>query len=226
MASEPMDSKEAGASEWAGLSHYGQPLPPASWRASPHFGSELHQPPPSSQHWKLERLNIYPASDPRINKAEAMEYMQRNPPPPIGHVNIAETSELSHQQNMTRNLDSHGGWAQGQVSAMQRLKNFFSSTTEPWTFISKQFDTGSLIWSAPTASNPGLTSPPVSSNFNLGSVSTRPCLNPGLEAKDRAQQFTNLCNIFPRAQVKAVMTLLPHEKDIIVLCKKIVDLYT
>ena len=75
------------------------------------------------------------------------------------------------------------------------------------------------------ASSPGPASPPVSPSRNLGPVGSRPSLNTGLEAGDRAQQFTNLCNIFPRAQVEAVMTLLPHEKDTAVLCKKIVELF-
>ena len=292
MASVPMGSEEGGASGWAGLemgclSHYGQPPPPAPWAASPQFGSLLHQPPPAPQHRKLERqLTINPAYDPRINKteklspsnqpllsSEAMEYMPRNPPPPFGRVNVAETSELAHQ-NVTRNAsapDSIKHWdqvlsgqtletvrlsvaspgpgpgAQDQAQAMQRLssgsdtqlhrgapvnKTFSSSAAEPWTF-SNQFDTGmspllgASIWStAPTASSPGPASPPVSPSRNLGPVGSRPSLNTGLEAGDRAQQFTNLCNIFPRAQVEAVMTLLPHEKDTAVLCKKIIDLYT
>ena len=286
MASVPIASEEAGASGWAGLemgclSNYGQPPPPAPWTASQQFGSLLHQPPPP-QHRKLERqLTINPAFDPRINKeklspshqpllsSEAMEYMHRNPPPPFGLVNIAETSELAHQ-NVTRNssapdsikhwdqvmgqtmeavrlsVASPGPGAQDQVSPMQRLssgsdtqlnrgtpvnKTFSSSAAEPWTF-SNQFDTGmspllgTSIWSAPAASSPGLASPPVSPSRNLGPVgSARPGLNTALEAGERAQQFTHLCNIFPRAQVEAVMTLLPHEKDTAVLCKKIVELF-
>ena len=282
MASVPISSEEAGG--WAGLemgclSNYGQPPPPAPWTASQQFGSLLHQPPPP-QHRKLERqLTINPAFDPRINKAEklspshqpvltseAIEYMHRNPPPPFGLVNIAETSELAHQ-NVTRNAsapDSIKHWDQvmgqtmeavrlsvaspspgvqpDQASPLQRNssgsdtqlnrgtpvnKTFSSSAAEPWTF-SNQFDTGmspllgTSIWSAPAAS-----SPPVSPSRHLGPVgSSRPGLNSALEAGDRAQQFSHLCNIFPRAQVEAVMTLLPHEKDTATLCKKIVDLYT
>ena len=283
MASVPIGADEAGASGWAGLemgclSNYGQPPPPAPWTASQQFGSLLHQPPPP-QHRKLERqLTINPAFDPRINKeklspshqpllsSEAMEYMHRNPPPPFGLVNIAETSELAHQ-NVTRNTsapDSIKHWDQvmGQTMEAVRLsvaspgpqgtqdlrpssgsdtqlnrspgpvnKTFSSSAAEPWTF-TNQFDTGmspllgTSIWSAPAAaSSPGLASPPVSPSRNLGPVGSRPSLNT-LEAGDRSKQFTNLCNIFPRAQVEAVMTLLPHEKDTAVLCKKIVDLYT
>ena len=66
----------------------------------------------------------------------------------------------------------------------------------------------------------------MSPSRNLGPVgSARPGLNTALEAGERAQQFTHLCNIFPRAQVEAVMSLLPHEKDTAVLCKKIVELF-
>ena len=86
----------------------------------------MRHPPP--QHRKLERqLTINPSFDPRINKtetvspgrhmgqsllsqqhvlsSEAMDYMHRNPPPPFGLVNIAENTELSHQ-NVTRNASA------------------------------------------------------------------------------------------------------------------------
>ena len=334
------------------LSNYGQPPPSwassqprigsqLSQLSSPSCHQLIHQPPPpaASQHRKLERqLTINPAFDPRINKpeqlsqlssphqqlltSEAIEYMHRNPPPPFGLVNIAETSQQpirgqhsSHvigqseaeHQNVTRNAsapDSIKHWP-GEVMSMEAARgatlaspgerlssgsdtqlnrpvlaanqrassrNFdqlepvtktFSSPAEPWTF-SNQFDTGmspllgSSIWSAASANQRpafesrdpnqpirGLASPPASPSRNLGPVGSRPanqrpafeshdhqqqpirgphCLD--LEAGDRAQQFTNLCNIFPRAQVEAVMSLLPHERDTAVLCKKIVDLYT
>ena len=141
MSSVPMGSEETG---WSGiemgcLSNYGisQPPPPhvsPAWNSVSKFGSMMHQPPPgSSSHRKLERqLTINPSFDPRINKhdklspnlshhqplltSEAIDYMHRNPPPPIGLLNISEQSELSHQ-NVTRNAsapDSIKHWSRDQ----------------------------------------------------------------------------------------------------------------
>jgi len=123
------------------LSNYGlqsvpnQP-PPGPWNTPP-YNTLVHPPPTSSQsqelganlHRRLERqLTINPVSDPRINRieklspkhynhtiltADAIEYMHRNPPPPLH--GIPEQHTLSHtgtvlsdysHQNVTRNASA------------------------------------------------------------------------------------------------------------------------
>jgi ribonuclease ZC3H12 len=131
MSSVPIQSDEAWSNlEMGCLSNYGlqgpvQP-PPGPW-GSTQF-SPLLPPPPSQQqegnlHRQLTRqLTINPSFDPRINKEkmspkhnqpiltnEAIEYMHRNPPPPLGILNISEQSlnhsDFSHQ-NVTRNASA------------------------------------------------------------------------------------------------------------------------
>jgi len=112
-----------GSSDWAGggnnlelgcLNNYGlgglihsAPPPPGPWNT-------LVPPPadPVNSHRRLERqLTINPAFDPRINKPRfpkspeilstaAMEYMHRNPPPPLG-VPPSDNTDFLHQ-NVTR----------------------------------------------------------------------------------------------------------------------------
>ena len=60
---------------------------------------------------------------------------------------------------------------------------------------------------------------------NLGPVGSRPGAGAGPGGEERLQQFSHLANIFPAAQVEAVMALLPHERDTAVLCKKIIEMF-
>jgi len=127
MSSVPIQSEET----WSGLemgclSNYGlqppvQP-PPGPWSSTQYSPLLPPPPPPQQQEGNLHRqltrqLTINPSFDPRINKdkmspkhnqpiltTEAMEYMHRNPPPPLGIVNIPEQS-LNHQ-NVTRNASA------------------------------------------------------------------------------------------------------------------------
>lgn len=131
MSSVPIQGEESWSNlEMGCLSNYGlqgpTQLPPGHWGSSQY--SPLIPPPPSQQqegnlHRRLERqLTINPSFDPRINKekmspkhsqpiltSEAIAYMHRNPPPPLGIVNISDQSlsqsEYSHQ-NVTRNASA------------------------------------------------------------------------------------------------------------------------
>ena len=98
------------------------------------------------------------------------------------------------------------------------------SASETWKYGSMSPLLGTSIWSAPA---PGLASPPVSPARNLGPVGSRPGAGAGAGAggEERLQQFSHLANIFPAAQVEAVMALLPHERDTAVLCKKIIEMF-
>jgi len=130
MSSVPIQSEESWSNlEMGCLSNYGLqgPVqPPLGPWSSTQF-SPLLPPPPSQQenlHRRLERqLTLNPSFDPRINNVkceklspkhsqpilttEAIEYMHRNPPPPLGIVNITEQSSAdAFHQNVTRNASA------------------------------------------------------------------------------------------------------------------------
>jgi len=63
--------------------------------------------------------------------------------------------------------------------------------------------------------------PPASPSYNLGPVGSKPQGHPD----SRAQQFLNLCNIFPARQVQEVMAALPEETDGQVLARKIIEMF-
>jgi len=257
------------------LSNYGlqQPSHPGSWAGI------IRHPPPTThpQHRKLERqLTINPSFDPRINKAEtvspgrhmgqtllnqqhvlsseAMDYMHRNPPPPFGLVNIAENTELSHQ-NVTRNAsapDSIKHWGpENSLKATNDTRNGakndlslnirvdpplqrLSSGSD--TQLNKSLTPVNRAYSADPFSGQdgtwqGAMSPLLGSSiWCSGPVSppTSPARNlgpVGSRPESRARQYQDLCNIFPKEKVDCVMNLLPNEKDTQVLCKKIIELY-
>lgn len=156
MSSVPIQSEESYSNlEMGCLSNYGlqgpaQP-PPGPW-SSTQFSPLL--PPPSRQqqegnlHRPLERqLTINPSFDPRIHKekmspkhnqpiltTEAIEYMHRNPPPPLGIVNISEQSlnhsDFSHQ-NVTRNASAPDSIRQWGSNCNPNINQSAVSIVEP-----------------------------------------------------------------------------------------------
>ena len=237
----PVPSLEMGC-----LSNYGlQPPACRPW-------SQFQQPPPS-QHRKLERqLTINPSFDPRINNSlrltsEAMEYMRKNHPPPpfcLGNISEQSCSPADHQ-NVTRNASAPdtikqwrgevtGGQAsqveasssphsrsdsqlnKGQPSQGPPVNRTFSADpfSQPESWLSP-LSLGTSIWAGP------VSPPPTSPSYNLGPVGSKPAGH----SDSRAQQFLNLCNIFPARQVQEVMTALPEETDGQVLARKIIEMF-
>lgn len=237
MSSVPMVQSDLGLEQLGCLTNYGQLAgPPPAW-------SPLHPPPPLQQHRKLERqLTINPSYDPRINKPEpeprwvlpeAMEYMHRHPPPPLGLVQI---SEQEPHQSVTRNAsapDSIRQWGRecgpGPVVlpaveyGAASPRNTSTSDSQLTRAVSSDPFSSSDTWKY-TVTGAGTeapwggwasASPPVSPARNLGPVgSARP-----------ARLRDDLCNIFPTEQVDAVIALLPGETDKKVLCRKILDIF-
>ena len=135
-----MDSWQGGGNlELGCLNNYGlgglihsAPPPPGPWNTMvpPPAASGPAANQETNSHRRLERqLTINPSFDPRINKPRfsknpeflstaAMEYMHRNPPPPLGLPPTLEHTELTHQ-NVTRIAsapDSIRQWGSNTVS--------------------------------------------------------------------------------------------------------------
>jgi len=157
MSSVPIQPEE----NWSGLemgclTNYGLHQGPWPTAAAAQF-SPLMPPPPSQQqqaegnlHRRLERqLTINPSFDPRINKeakmspkhhahavlsTEAIEYMHRNPPPPLGLIGISEQSmnlaDYSHQ-NVTRNASAPDSIRQWGSSCSGPINNSLVEPQQP-----------------------------------------------------------------------------------------------